>query len=546
MLISRIFSLLVVILFTFNTVTWSAPMHDTLRAMSIKLKDTGDESSFGEDVRFLQDKLGPNEVIVLTNESGQARVAVVPRYQGRVMTSTASGDIGTSFGWINKRLIASGKTLPHMNPFGGEDRFWMGPEGGQFAIFFPEGASPDFNFADWQTPAVIDTEPFGIEHVSVPDSASGKINAVSFKRNAEIANYSGTKFKVQIGREIRLLDSREVRGALHMELPDGVKVVAYESNNMLTNTDNRTWFKENGLLSIWILGMYNPSPDTTVIIPFRQGEESELGPVVNDVYFGKVPSDRLVTKNGVHFFRGDGQQRGKIGVSPKRALPVMGSYDASTKTLTIVQYTKDDRNTRYVNSLWEIQNDPFAGDVANSYNDGAPEPGAAPLGPFYELESSSAVRELRPYESIQHTHRTMHMQGTEEELDTIARQVFGVSLEEIKTALPSQTIPELNANPVDYAAKLETIQTFLKNKGILCGLVSLENMHKPEAEAIINVIIEAQRRGALYVPEIALRGSTDDVNRALALISKIRKDNPDAIIAAGSVSSSENSRKAVE
>ena len=69
------------------------------------------------------------------------------------MTSTAGGDAGLSFGWINRELIASGKMQPHMNAFGGEDRFWMGPEGGQFSIFFAKGAK--FEFADWFTPAVI-------------------------------------------------------------------------------------------------------------------------------------------------------------------------------------------------------------------------------------------------------------------------------------------------------------------------------------------------------------------------------------------------------
>jgi hypothetical protein len=36
------------------------------------------------------------------------------------------------FGWINRKLIASRKIQPHINVFGGEDRFWIGPEGGQF------------------------------------------------------------------------------------------------------------------------------------------------------------------------------------------------------------------------------------------------------------------------------------------------------------------------------------------------------------------------------------------------------------------------------
>ena len=89
-----------------------------------------------------------------------AKVAVAPAWQGRVMTSTAGAMPGLSFGWINRELIASGKLLPHMNPFGGEDRFWMGPEGGQFSIFFAKGAK--FEFADWFTPALFDTLPFKV------------------------------------------------------------------------------------------------------------------------------------------------------------------------------------------------------------------------------------------------------------------------------------------------------------------------------------------------------------------------------------------------
>ena len=74
------------------------------------------------------------------------------------MTSTAEGDAGFSFGWINRELIASGKILPHINAFGGEERLWLGPEGGQFSIFFRKGKS--FVYEDWQTPAFLDTAPF--------------------------------------------------------------------------------------------------------------------------------------------------------------------------------------------------------------------------------------------------------------------------------------------------------------------------------------------------------------------------------------------------
>ena len=97
---------------------------------------------------------------MLSDSKGLAKVAVSPAWQGRVMTSTAGGDAGLSFGWINRELIESRKLQPHMNAFGGEDRFWMGPEGGQFSIFFAKGTK--FDLADWQTPAPIDTLPFQV------------------------------------------------------------------------------------------------------------------------------------------------------------------------------------------------------------------------------------------------------------------------------------------------------------------------------------------------------------------------------------------------
>ena len=42
----------------------------------------------------------------------------------------------------------------------------------------------------------------------------------------------------------------------------------------------------------------------------------------------------------------------------------------------------------YVNGQWGPQEDPFAGDVINSYNDGPVEDGSI-MGPFYEIETSS-------------------------------------------------------------------------------------------------------------------------------------------------------------
>jgi hypothetical protein len=380
-------------------------------------------STFAEDVAFL----GKHTQVVLLHDAAKtAQVAVVPAWQGRVMTSTASGDAGASFGWVNRELIASGTRQPHINVFGGEDRFWLGPEGGQFSIFFAKGAR--FELSDWQTPAAIDTMAY--------DVTSRTADQVAFTAAFPLANYSGTTFDVRVDRTIRLLSPDAALAGLGVRAQPGARLVAYESDNRLTNAGRAAWRKETGLLSIWILGMFNPSAAATIVVPIARGDEAALGVPVTSDYFGAVPPDRLVVEPHVVFFKADGQYRSKIGVGPRRGRGVLGSYDAAGRVLTIVRYTQPDGVTDYVNSQWKLQEQPYAGDAANAYNDGPPSPGAKPLGPFFELESSSPAAALGPGQSLSHVHRTVHLTGPEPELDAVARAVLGVSLEEITTAFP--------------------------------------------------------------------------------------------------------------
>jgi len=381
----------------------------------------GGTAKFGEDLDFLKKH---TDVVVLSDKTGGAQIALAPAYQGRVMTSTAQGLDGISFGWINKKLIASGKTQKHMNAFGGEERFWMGPEGGQFALYFAPGVP--FDFDHWQVPPVIDTEPFEL--------VSKTADKAVFTKTCTLQNYSETKFDIKIDRTVRLLSRNSAAKKLKINLPDSVGAVAYETLSKITNTGRKKWTKKTGLLSIWILSMFNPSPETTVVIGFEPGPESELGAKVNDSYFGKVPPERLVVKDDRLFFKADGKYRSKIGLSPLRAKPVFGSYDAKNNVLTIIQYSKPKGITDYVNSMWQIQDKPFAGDVINSYNDGPNEAGDI-MGPFYEIESSSPALELAPGRAVSHTHRVFHFAGAEPELNKIAVETLNVTLDEIKNAL---------------------------------------------------------------------------------------------------------------
>lgn len=380
-------------------------------------------SPFDEDVTFLRKY---SEVMVLSDPEAQSRIAVMPALQARVMTSTAGAAESFSYGWINRPFFEAGDTSVHMNAFGGEERIWLGPEGGQFSLFFARDSA--FTFENWHTPRLIDLDAYN-KIGETPHSAT-------FEKSATLTNYAGTVFNIRIQREIRVLSGDEAYHNLGVPRDSNVVSVAYQSINRLENRGTSAWSRETGLLSIWLLGMFNPSPNLTMVIPYVQGPASSLGPVVNDDYFGKVPDDRLKISDSVIYFKGDGQYRSKIGLSPARAEDVMGSYDAASATLTIVRYSKGQPGDSYVNSKWEIQREPYKGDVVNAYNDGPPSPGAKPMGPFYELESSSPARELEPGQHVEHTQTTFHFQGERTALDAIAKRILGVSIADIEGAFP--------------------------------------------------------------------------------------------------------------
>jgi len=375
-------------------------------------------NSFKTDYDFLRKY---TDIVLLEDKKNNGKVAISPRLQGRVMTSTARGWSGKSYGWINKKHFISGDTLDHINIYGGEERLWFGPEGGQYSIFFKKGDA--FTLDNWYTPKLIDLEPF--------DLVNQTASHVLFSKNASLTNYSGFTFNFNIERFIAILSKDEIDTILEITPSDKISAVGYQTKNTLKNIGDKPWQKKNGLLSIWLLSMFNHTPTTTVVIPYKSGDESKLGPVVIDDYFGKVPSDRLKVNKNAIFFKADGQQRGKIGLSPKRSTNIIGSYDSKTGTLTILKFNKPANENDYVNSKWEIQKEPYKGDVINSYNDGPPEPGASPLGPFYELETSSAAAALGIGEKITHEQYTFHFEGEITELNAISIKILGVTLEEI-------------------------------------------------------------------------------------------------------------------
>ena len=93
---------------------------------------------FSDLVKLLKDT--KNKPYILESSRRGKKVAVAPSLVGRVMGCTASGNSGPVLGWINTLAIKKGPVDPVFNNYGGEERLWLSPEGGQFSLWFKPGA----------------------------------------------------------------------------------------------------------------------------------------------------------------------------------------------------------------------------------------------------------------------------------------------------------------------------------------------------------------------------------------------------------------------
>lgn len=371
------------------------------------------KGTFGYDLEFLRQK--DSTLLVLSD--GESRVIISPKYQGKVFTSSAEGDSGPSFGWINYKAFDQ-RSDPHMNAYGGENRLWLGPEGGKFSLFFPMD-SP-MVFANWKTPAAFDSERW--------DLVSSSERSAVLRKDIKLLNYKGTLLDITIDRKVFILGKNEIGQSLGTEMPNGIAAVGYRTENLMQNAGRNAWTEATGMPCIWMLDMLNPSDQTTIIIPFTT-TGNDTGKPATTNYFGEIPSDRIQVQDSTLFFKADGKMRGKLGIHPARAKRFAGSYDPESKTLTIIQFDIDNK-AKYLNQEWTTSKPVFSGDAVNAYNDGLLDDGGQ-LGPFYELESVSRAAALKPGESISHMHAVYHFTGPENDLNDIAGKVLGVSLKHV-------------------------------------------------------------------------------------------------------------------
>src|SRR6185295_15847604 len=111
---------------------------------------------------------------------------------------------------------------------------WLGPEGGQYALYFAAGKP--FAFDNWQTPHAFQEGEWQVTNAS--DSS------LTFTRSLSLSNYAQTEFKVEVLRKISLLGLADAKAALSLDVPSDLIWVGFASDNLLTNRGSRAWAKK--------------------------------------------------------------------------------------------------------------------------------------------------------------------------------------------------------------------------------------------------------------------------------------------------------------
>ena len=99
---------------------------------------------FAEVVQWL--KNSNNDAFVLEGGRKGKQVLVCPGLAGRVMGTTYQGDEGQIGGFINIEALKNGMNET-WNNWGGEERHWLCPEGGQFGLMFGDKENCFDNYA---------------------------------------------------------------------------------------------------------------------------------------------------------------------------------------------------------------------------------------------------------------------------------------------------------------------------------------------------------------------------------------------------------------
>ncbi|MBL8693056.1 MAG: hypothetical protein JNJ88_03075 [Planctomycetes bacterium] len=343
----------------------------------------------------------------LRHEESSARTFVAPELEGRVMT-TAIGSIASA-AWMDPRAFALRGSASRFHNYGGQDRLWIGPEGGDFGWFFDPGAPCEGSH--WRVPSELNVGPMEVVDASHWD--------VHMQRSLTLTNRRGDRFSGRLERSVRVLSRNFAHRLLKAPIPDEVTMAAAVTTNRLL-CESRSGAP---LVHLWSLSQLPASPRAVVMAPLGPGDPAAGRPEVEDRYFGKIPEERLWREGSVLCMRADGRRTSKFGIGAHASTGFAGSFSPEQELLTIAAFPVQ-RTEPYANNLWTATAAaPFGGDVFQSYN--------SDDGRFFELESVSPARFLEPAQELSHWHATLFAVGPRRKLSDLARSVLGSCLTDL-------------------------------------------------------------------------------------------------------------------
>lgn len=373
--------------------------------------------TFATDLDFLSQKIDP----IILKDTEARQIIVSAEFQGKIMTSTSKGLEGASYGWFNKGIISSDTVFSNRSKVGSAGRIWFGPDQGPNTIFYK--INKRTKAIEHGAPKDLDTLPFKVFKQTKTSVVLGN--------KLHLQNLKDFHFYIDVKRHIDILSKEYIKNNLKVSLDDNVDFVGFKSETSMRNIGDKDWSKNTGLLSLWDLGCFYPTPNTTVIIPLK-GENKKA-----TIYFTSIDSTRIKIKDNTLFYKADANYLNKIGTLPEYTLPYFGSYSPELNLLTIIKFSFQG-DSDYVNAHPENIIEQYRGDVINIFNDGKLGD-IGPFGPFYELETSSSAKSLRVGESISHTHETYHFEGSKDALSVISETVLGVNLRGVENIFSTKS-----------------------------------------------------------------------------------------------------------
>lgn len=341
---------------------------------------------------------GRTEVVTLRSESG-GTIVVTPTYGARVIGAGVKGLESENWLWANS-LIATvefWQKEPRDWNLGGA-RTWIAPED----LFYLDKQG------NWFVPAQMDPGNYSL--------TAKTDRSVTCTNEFEIVNRKDESYQVRVVRQITVLDQLPEEFG---EVPASVSWVSFRTLHQLENLGSSVIGKDVSYMGLWSLDQVVAGG--TMIIPINKSDR----PAYRD-YFEPIPPDRISVTDNAITVKIDGRRRGKIGIAPWAAKPILLLYEPkgdNQAVLFVKQFPVDPKGV-YVDHPWGKPSE--YGDPVQIYND------SGEMGGFAEMECHGAAKVLAPGEKEELVTTLTILEGPADALRELGERLTGLDFSALK------------------------------------------------------------------------------------------------------------------